>query len=48
MFLFCESALEPGETKDMLVRFEVDQDLPVDVGALTLSYTFFRAKGNNS
>ena len=47
-FCFVNQLLEPGETKDMLVRFEVDQDLPVDVGALTLSYTFFRAKGNNS
>ena len=36
--------LEPGETKDMLVRFEVDQDLPKDVGALTLSYTFLEQK----
>lgn len=47
-FCFINQPLEPGETKDMLVRFEVDQELPKDVGALTLSYTFFRAKGNNS
>ena len=47
-FCFVNQVLEPGETKDMLVRFEVDQDLPMDVGALTLSYTFFRAKGDNS
>ena len=47
-FCFVNQVLEPGETKDMLVRFEVDQDLPIDVGALTLSYTFFRAKGDNS
>ena len=47
-FCFVNQLLEPGESKDMLVRFEVDQDLPIDVGALTLSYTFFRAKGNNS
>lgn len=47
-FCFVNQVLEPGETKDMLVRFEVDQDLPKDVGSLTLSYTFFRAKGDNS
>ena len=47
-FCFVNQVLEPGETKDMLVRFEVDQDLPKDVGALTLSYTFFRAEGDNS
>ena len=47
-FCFVNQVLEPGETKDMLVRFEVDQDLPKDDGALTLSYTFFRAKGDNS
>jgi cytochrome c oxidase assembly protein subunit 11 len=47
-FCFVNQLLEPGETKDMLVRFEVDRDLPEDVGALTLSYTFFRAKGDNS
>ena len=47
-FCFVNQVLEPGETKDMLVRFEVDQDLPKDVGALTLSYTFFRANSDNS
>jgi cytochrome c oxidase assembly protein Cox11 len=26
----------------MVVRFEVNKDLPEDVTALTLSYTFFR------
>ena len=28
----------------MVVRFEVDKDIPEEVTALTLSYTFFRAK----
>jgi cytochrome c oxidase assembly protein subunit 11 len=32
----------------MVVRFEVDKDLPEDVTALTLSYTFFRAKKSSS
>jgi cytochrome c oxidase assembly protein subunit 11 len=36
--------LKPGEVKEMVVRFEVDKDLPEEVTALTLSYTFFRAK----
>jgi cytochrome c oxidase assembly protein Cox11 len=28
----------------MMVRFEVDKELPEDVEELTLSYTFFRVK----
>jgi cytochrome c oxidase assembly protein subunit 11 len=36
------------ETKEMVVRFEVDKELPDDVTSLTLSYTFFRAKSGNS
>ena len=44
MLLFCKPITKSGETKEMVVRFEVDKDLPEDVTALTLSYTFFRAK----
>ncbi len=41
-FCFINQLLKPGEAKEMVVRFEVDKDLPEDVTALTLSYTFFR------
>ena len=43
-FCFINQVLKPGEVKEMVVRFEVDKDLPEEVNALTLSYTFFRAK----
>ena len=43
-FCFINQLLKPGEVKEMVVRFEVDKDLPEEVTALTLSYTFFRAK----
>ena len=43
-FCFINQLLKPGEVKEMIVRFEVDKDLPEEVNALTLSYTFFRAK----
>ena len=47
-FCFVNQLLEAGETKEMIVRFEVDKELPEDVDLLTLSYTFFRAKPDNS
>jgi cytochrome c oxidase assembly protein subunit 11 len=40
--------LKAKETKEMVVRFEVDKDLPEAVEVITLSYTFFRAKTGNS
>ena len=43
-FCFVNQLLKAGETKEMVVRFEVDKDLPEDVEELTLSYTFFRVK----
>jgi cytochrome c oxidase assembly protein subunit 11 len=43
-FCFTNQLLEPNETKDMLVRFEVDKDLPKNVEEISLSYTFFRVK----
>tara|TARA_B110000196_G_scaffold144674_1_gene125216 strand:- start:202 stop:741 length:540 start_codon:yes stop_codon:yes gene_type:complete len=43
-FCFVNQLLKAGETKEMVVRFEVDKDLPEDVAELTLSYTFFRVK----
>lgn len=47
-FCFVNQLLKGYETKEMVVRFEVDKELPDDVSSLTLSYTFFRAKSGNS
>jgi cytochrome c oxidase assembly protein subunit 11 len=40
-FCFTKQVLQPGEEKEMLVRFMLDSALPDDVRELTLSYTFF-------
>lgn len=40
-FCFTEQLLQPGEEKQMVVRFVLDSALPDDVHELTLSYTFF-------
>ena len=41
-FCFTAQTLQPGESRDMPVRFIVDRDLPEDVKTITLSYTFFK------
>jgi cytochrome c oxidase assembly protein subunit 11 len=41
-FCFTAQTLQPGEARDMPVRFIVDPSLPADVQTITLSYTFFR------
>ncbi len=41
-FCFQDQAIGPGESKEMVVRFQVTPDLPEEIGALTLSYTFLR------
>jgi cytochrome c oxidase assembly protein subunit 11 len=40
-FCFTQQVLAAGEQRMMPVRFIIDPDLPDDVGAVTLSYTFF-------
>ena len=47
-FCFVNQLLKAGETQEMLVRFEVDKDLPEGVEDITLSYTFFRVNPDNS
>ena len=47
-FCFTRQDLAPGESRDMAVRFVVDERLPRGIGTLTLSYTLFevdRAEG---
>lgn len=40
-FCFTRQELQPGERKEMVVRFVVDSGLPEKIATLTLSYTFF-------
>lgn len=42
-FCFTQQTLAPGETKEMLVRFVVGNELPDKISTMTLSYTFFMA-----
>ena len=39
-FCFQEQRLEPGESREMTVRFVVSPDLPEGINSLLLSYTF--------
>ena len=41
-FCFTAQLLQPGEARDMPVRFIVDPNLPDTINTLTLSYTFFK------
>ena len=40
-FCFKQQALNPGESKEMPVRFYVSPDLPKDIKEVTLSYAFY-------
>ncbi|MFT5445419.1 MAG: cytochrome c oxidase assembly protein subunit 11 [Gammaproteobacteria bacterium] len=44
-FCFTRQEFAAGESKLMPVRFIVDRELPEQVRTITLSYTFFEAKG---
>jgi cytochrome c oxidase assembly protein subunit 11 len=40
-FCFSQQVLEPGEVKQMPVKFAIDPQIPIDVNTVTISYTFF-------
>lgn len=42
-FCFQRQALEPGESKEMPLRFYVSPDLPAGIQNVTLSYAFYSA-----
>lgn len=42
-FCFTRQAFEPKGSKEMPLTFIIDDDLPVNVDRVTLSYTFFRS-----
>lgn len=46
-FCFVRQSLNPGEEKEMPLRFFVSPELPADVSEMTLSYSFFPAVGNS-
>jgi cytochrome c oxidase assembly protein subunit 11 len=46
-FCFVSQSLQPGEEKEMPLRFFVSPELPVDVSDMTLSYAFFPAVKDN-
>lgn len=44
-FCFSRQPLAPGEALKLPVQFQVDSNLPPEIGTLTLSYTFFESPG---
>jgi len=47
-FCFTRQTLGPGESKEMPLRFIVDPELPENVRTVSLSYTFYQAKPDES
>jgi cytochrome c oxidase assembly protein subunit 11 len=47
-FCFTRQTLGPGESKEMPLRFVVDPALPENVRTVSLSYTFYEAKADES
>ena len=47
-FCFTRQILQPGESKEMPLRFVVDPQLPEEVRTVSLSYTFFPAENEKS
>ena len=47
-FCFQNQRLEPGESREMPIRFVLDRALPKRIESVTLSYTFFRVDNSNS
>ena len=47
-FCFTRQTLGPGESKNMPLRFVVDPALPENVRTVSLSYTFYEAKADES
>ena len=43
-FCFSRQTLQPGESKEMPLRFIVDPQLPEEIRTVSLSYTFFPAE----
>ncbi len=46
-FCFTRQTLQPGESKEMPLRFVVDPQLPEEIRTVSLSYTFFPAENEN-
>ena len=43
-FCFTDQTLQPGESREMPVTFQVSADAPRDMTTISLSYTFFEAR----
>lgn len=43
-FCFNQQTLQPGESKQMPIKFFISPDLPKEIKTLTLSYAFYNAK----
>ncbi len=40
-FCFTKQVIEPGEIKQMPVKFAIDPQIPVDINTVTISYTLY-------